>query len=510
MEAVPAFDKDSSITSIFNGEGLPTIVAFQGFNTRIVDEHFASFGVTELERLNQGGLTYGFQSFLKTLSEYNVILVKDNYQIWYQFHLREYIQSIQQLLAEFKSKLVFTMGVSGGGFAAILFGHYLKATLSIAYSPRIVAFNSAMSKYRYALDAKFQLSNRHTCDLLLLQRLTGGFRNKVVMQYCRDCKADRTEISWLNKDDKNLEVVELDCKSHNPFTAIGKAVLFKDILDRIKYAEKETATSIPKLTTIAALKKAVRSGYNFKFTAHVSDKLVLNLKPSYGEFWDGRVDAKQLTVTPKKQNYFIYNPRFVCAKVAQFIQANDIKQLVIVGANDSAAAALLWAEFLRRELKDKVAIFVYSFSPQVELYPYNPNLASTGKYSAFYESLSTDPGMEKCTKNYGNVAKFLRASPLKGRVFYLENNTDEATEAKKIDAKNMRLTAIPHLSLTGSISAFVKKMDENGTLDTDPLLASGAREMRVPRLEHLIGAAFFELTNQADVESYCNLKDKFI
>jgi hypothetical protein len=97
-----------------------------------------------------GGLTFGNNifEFLKTLSNFNVnkIYIKDATNNWYLTGVKgvgSTPQEISEFLAEIISqnkhiKKVYTLGISAGGFAAILFGYLLQCNSILSICPQTI------------------------------------------------------------------------------------------------------------------------------------------------------------------------------------------------------------------------------------------------------------------------------------------------------------------------------------------------------------------------------------
>lgn len=81
--------------------------------------------------------------FARSLQEkgYNVLFVRDIEQAWYHFGVKGMGDSIPSVIENIKERIpnldkCITMGNSMGGYASLLFGHYLDTPIRLAFSPQ--------------------------------------------------------------------------------------------------------------------------------------------------------------------------------------------------------------------------------------------------------------------------------------------------------------------------------------------------------------------------------------
>lgn len=124
----PEFSFEHSFKVVKNQENAPLIIFFQGFYFQHIENYYLQDPqLTNLNQLNQTALDFSFSSFIAQHPEYNYICVKDNFQAWYLLHFEYYLAYLMQLISALQPTKIITAGCSAGGYAAILFGHYLFA-----------------------------------------------------------------------------------------------------------------------------------------------------------------------------------------------------------------------------------------------------------------------------------------------------------------------------------------------------------------------------------------------
>lgn len=112
---------------------------------------------------------YEFKNFLFRHFDCNFIFVKDAHQCWYHAGVRGLGKDIQTTADGLQRKIdkiphskLITLGTSAGGYAAILFGHLLKADTIYAFSPQTFLDQANRQRYR---DRRYQgeLSKLYRC-----------------------------------------------------------------------------------------------------------------------------------------------------------------------------------------------------------------------------------------------------------------------------------------------------------------------------------------------------------
>lgn len=231
----PQFSPEKTIKYIKNGEDLPLVIIFQGFYESHISEYFLEDpGLKEINNLNGTKLNYAFSSFIKNNNNFNYICIKDNFQSWYSINFDLYLKLIAKFILANKPKRIYTVGSSAGGYAAILFGHYLNVDKAIAYSPQILAFYHFMNSYRRKLNQVYRLSQLTFTDLSFIQKINYGFNCEVDITLCKNNVADIEEINLLNNLDYSDVAINLvDGESHNVFEVIDKNKEFSRLAEMI-------------------------------------------------------------------------------------------------------------------------------------------------------------------------------------------------------------------------------------------------------------------------------------
>lgn len=212
-----------------NGENLPVIVVFQGFAEGYVKD--ALVGNFDIRKLNDSKLGFCFGSFAKNNNDFNYIFVKDNFQLWYLLGFPLILSALYVHLKSLNAEKVYTVGFSAGGFASILFGHYLRADIAFSYYPQTLAFSAFTNNYRNIMNFKFNLSLLSISDLALIQKISEGFACRTIISYCKESKVDINQVGRLDATDSNLEIHKYPCNSHNLFDHLDS----KDEFDRIRH-----------------------------------------------------------------------------------------------------------------------------------------------------------------------------------------------------------------------------------------------------------------------------------
>lgn len=232
----PKFNFEKSIKYIENGDELPLVIIFQGFYEAHISSYYQEdVELKKLDTLNETKLDYAFSSFIKNNTNFNYICVKDNFQSWYTINFDLYLKHIVEFILKKKPKSVYTVGSSAGGFASILFGHYVHADKAIAYSPQIVGFYHFMNNYRRQLNSLYRLSQLTFTDLSFIQKINYGFNCDVDITLCKSNSADLEEFQLLNANDyTDITINLIDGSSHNIFEVIDKNKEFNRLVSIIK------------------------------------------------------------------------------------------------------------------------------------------------------------------------------------------------------------------------------------------------------------------------------------
>ena len=166
---------------------------------------------------------------------HNMVLLKDYYRFFYQAGLNPQIPDAAAVIArlgECREELphvreTFCCGPSSGGYAAILFGHYLKVDVVYAFAPVTKINLDELKRFGGCKDIS-RVSEEHRDLARLLSNHNGHTRYKVF--YCEGQVKDRAYAAHI----KGLPGVELHPQSgntHNVIQAIHDSGRLKELFD---------------------------------------------------------------------------------------------------------------------------------------------------------------------------------------------------------------------------------------------------------------------------------------
>jgi hypothetical protein len=158
------------------------------------------------------------------LIQHNLVLLKDYYRFFYQAGLNPEIKDVDAIIARLQRcreelphvEQTYCSGPSSGGYAAILFGHYLKVDIVYAFAPVTSINLDDLKKYGGRSDIS-RIAQEHR-DLAVLLKQHNG-RTQYKLFYCEGNVRDRNYAEHL----KGLPGVELCPQpgtTHNVIQAI--------------------------------------------------------------------------------------------------------------------------------------------------------------------------------------------------------------------------------------------------------------------------------------------------
>lgn len=157
------FERSLAYTPYLGNEtNKPLLIAFAAFNSPIVNQHYASHKISELELLH-GTLKFPVLHFFKNARLFNILHILDEYQVWGMLNFSKYFSHIKSFINTLKPSKIITFGSSAGGFQSLLYGILLNADMTIACSPQAFAFHSYMNNYRYDINNKYGLTLSNLC-----------------------------------------------------------------------------------------------------------------------------------------------------------------------------------------------------------------------------------------------------------------------------------------------------------------------------------------------------------
>ena len=140
----------------------------------------------------------------------NLVLLKDYYRFFYQAGLNPEITDVDAIIARLRRcreelphvRQTFCCGPSSGGYAAILFGHYLQVDVVYAFAPVTLINLDDLKRFGGSKDIS-RITEQHRDLALLLAKHNGRTRYKIF--YCDGHVRDRTYAERL----QDLPGVEL-------------------------------------------------------------------------------------------------------------------------------------------------------------------------------------------------------------------------------------------------------------------------------------------------------------
>jgi hypothetical protein len=167
----------------------------------------------------------------------NLILLKDYYRFFYQAGLNREITDVDAVIARLRRcreelphvRQTFCSGPSSGGYAAILFGHYLQVDVVYAFAPITLINLDALKKYGGSKDIS-RITDQHRDLACLLAKHNGRTRYKLF--YCDGHGRDRNYAERLS----HLPGVELCPQpgtTHNVIQAMYESGRLREIFDTV-------------------------------------------------------------------------------------------------------------------------------------------------------------------------------------------------------------------------------------------------------------------------------------
>jgi hypothetical protein len=167
----------------------------------------------------------------------NMVLLKDYYRFFYQAGLNPEITDVNAIIARLRRcreelphvTQTFCSGPSSGGYAAILFGHYLQVDVVYAFAPVTLINVDDLKKYGGCKDVG-RITEQHRDLARLLAKHNGRTRYKLF--YCDGHGRDRAYAERL----QHLPGVELCPQAgttHNVIQAIHESGRLREVFDSV-------------------------------------------------------------------------------------------------------------------------------------------------------------------------------------------------------------------------------------------------------------------------------------
>ena len=171
------------------------------------------------------------------LIQNNLVLLKDYYRFFYQAGLNRDITDVDAIIARLRRcreelphvRQTFCCGPSSGGYAAILFGHYLKVDVVHAFAPVTLLNLEDLKRFGGSKEV-WRITEEHRDLARLLAKHNGRTRYKIF--YCDGHVRDRNYAARL----EGLPGVELCPQpgtTHNVIQAIHERGRLREIFDTL-------------------------------------------------------------------------------------------------------------------------------------------------------------------------------------------------------------------------------------------------------------------------------------
>lgn len=163
----------------------------------------------------------------------NLVLLKDYNRFFYHAGLNCEITDLEAVIARLLRcreelphiKDVFCFGMSAGGYAAILFGHYLQVDVVYAFAPATQINLRDLKKFGGRGDIS-RITEQHR-DLALLLAKSNG-RTSYRIFYCQGCRRDRNYAEHL-RDMPGVELHPQPGNTHNVIQAMHENGRLREI-----------------------------------------------------------------------------------------------------------------------------------------------------------------------------------------------------------------------------------------------------------------------------------------
>lgn len=167
----------------------------------------------------------------------NLVLLKDYYRFFYQAGLNSDIKDTDAVITRLRQcreelphvRQTFCCGPSSGGYAAILFGHYLQVDVVYAFAPVTLLNLDDLKRFGGSKEV-WRITEEHRDLARLLGKHNGRTRYKIF--YCDGNSRDRTYAERLH----NLPGVELCPQpgtTHNVIQAIQESGRLREIFEAV-------------------------------------------------------------------------------------------------------------------------------------------------------------------------------------------------------------------------------------------------------------------------------------
>ena len=165
----------------------------------------------------------------------NLVLLKDYYRFFYQAGLNREITDVDATIARLRRcreelphvRQTFCCGPSSGGYAAILFGHYLQVDVVYAFAPVTLINLDDLKKFGGSKDIS-RITEEHRDLARLLAKHNGRTRYKIF--YCEGNVRDRAYAVRI-QDLPGVELYPQPGNTHNAIQTIYESGRLREVFD---------------------------------------------------------------------------------------------------------------------------------------------------------------------------------------------------------------------------------------------------------------------------------------
>ena len=171
------------------------------------------------------------------LIHHNLVLLKDYYRFFYQAGLNPKITDVDAIIARLRRcreelphvRQTFCSGPSSGGYAALLFGHYLQVDVVYAFAPVTLINLDDLKRFGGSKEI-WRITEEHRDLALLLAKHNSRTRYKIF--FCDGHIRDRTYAARL-QDLPGVELCPQPGTTHNVIQAIYESGRLGEIFDTV-------------------------------------------------------------------------------------------------------------------------------------------------------------------------------------------------------------------------------------------------------------------------------------
>ncbi len=261
----PIFDPKVECEYIHHSDANKVLLIFFSGLTFKIKKNFDKYGLDNLNDVKNDNkdIKSSFLRFAQRNTQYNMLMINDIYTSWEQMHLDEYLAYIKELIAKHKYQTVACIGVSSGGYAAMLYAQLLKVNLVFAFSPQTVPFFNYANYLAHIYKIQFSLGLREEDSILRLQNQQ-YFKAKTYIVVSKDNGMDNLSLNLLDKMDENLLITYCHGDEHVPIQGLGVKNVYSEICRVIDIMSSSNNQSTILLDIFSNCPTFYYNGYQYK------------------------------------------------------------------------------------------------------------------------------------------------------------------------------------------------------------------------------------------------------